>query len=485
MNVSKKILALLLAMLMAFSCLAVSASATDATDPEGSTGEEAVEVIDLSTDLTRPTLALNVSLKTITVKNYTKNPAITVNEGTFDLDVKISPADGVLTTYDDDDCFVFSNLAYGKTYTVTVTVIDPDATDKTEYKGSISNSVTLKNQATTPAAVVPSEITSTSIKITAVKDYKYMIVEDGADNGVWQAAKASGALVFSDLKPGTKYAISVKSPETSTYYESAAATITVTTKLTGKTGTPDYRLVDKTDSSITVTKYDDNSVEYSLNKTTWQKSNVFTGLTKDTQYTIYARYTFDAAKEDPSAISEALIVKTNTKANYEAKKKSIAFTADEGQYANGNITFTIAGDGPANMSEAIYGDTRIIPVAYTVVFGDTTIKESTPWTETKLSQSGSFTAPDYAEKVVAVKVTFQLQEKKGDTTWVDVEESFTESYDMTLGRAGDTGTKILEFFEMIFNYLFNTIPAFFAEALKSDVWGKLFSALGEIGKVMG
>jgi hypothetical protein len=38
---------------------------------------------------------------------------------------------------------------------------------------------------------------------------------------------------------------------------------------------------------------------------------------------------------------------------------------------------------------------------------------------------------------------------------------------------------------MIFNYLFNTIPAFFAEALKSDVWGKLFSALGEIGKVMG
>ncbi len=479
MNVSKKILALLLAMLMAFSALAVSASADGepATPPEGTEGE-ATTVLDLTNKLPALQLKLDAENKVITT-NYQADSTVE-NEGeTYELEVAINPDADVFVSFDKDGNYLFSQLEYGKTYTVTVSVVDPDTEDKTEIKGSVSASVTLKNKQSAPTAVVPFEITSKSIKITVVKDYLYMLA-DAEGNVIydWEAAKASGAFEYDKLEENTTYVISVKIPENATHYESDAVSISAMTKLSGKTGTPEFGLADKTENSITLTKLD--GVEYSLDKSKWQKSNVFTGLTKDTQYTIYARFAFDAAKEDPSAISEALVVKTNAKANYEANKKKIAFSAENGQYANGNITFSVTGDGPANMSEAIYGDTRIVPVAYTVVFGSETIKETTAMSGSKLSESGSFTAPDYAEKVVTVKVTFINEEYKGNS-WVAVSE-FTESYEITIGRPGDTGTKILEFFEGILNFLLNTVPAFFTEALKSDVWGRLFEVIGNIGK---
>lgn len=484
MNVSKKILALLMAMLMAFSCMAISASATGTEGAEGgSESTDPVTVVDLTEKLTKPELKLDSDLKTITVTNYTKKPVIEVEGTTYELEVAISPADGVMTSYDENDCFFFSQLSYGKDYTVTVSVVDPDAEDNIEVKGSVANVAKLLYKQNAPAAVVPFEITSKSIKITVVKDYLYTITTaDGADIGYgWVKAEKAGAMEFENLTADTKYVVSVKVPATETHYESDATSITVTTKLAAKAGTPVVALEDKTDSSITVTKLE--GVEYSLDGKAWQASNVFSGLKSNTQYSIVARYTFDAAKQDPSAVSEALVVKTNAKANYEAKEKNIVFTAEDGQYANSEIKFTVKGDGPANMSEATYGDTRIIPVSYTVVFGSETIKESTVWDTAKVSQNGSFTAPGYEEKVVTVKVVFSVEEYKG-AEWV-AGNPIEKKFDITIGRTGDSGTKILEFFEGILNFLLNTIPAFFAEAMKSDVWARLFEAIGNIGKVMG
>ena len=135
------------------------------------------------------------------------------------------------------------------------------------------------------------------------------------------------------------------------------------------------------------------------------------------------------------------------------------------------------------MNEAIYGDTRIIPVAYSVTFGDTPLKEATTWDTIKLTQNGSFTAPGYEEKVVTVRVKFAIEEYKG-SEWVKAKE-FVETEDVKIGRTGDTGTKVLEFFEGILNFLLNTVPAFFAQALQSDVWGKLLGAIGNIGSILG
>ena len=46
-------------------------------------------------------------------------------------------------------------------------------------------------------------------------------------------------------------------------------------------------------------------------------------------------------------------------------------------------------------------------------------------------------------------------------------------------------TKITEFFEMIANFLFNTVPAFLAEAMKSDIWGRMLKLLGSLGGALG
>ena len=483
MNVSKKILALLMAMLMAFSCMAVSASA----DGEGeSTGTETREPIDvlISDTMEDLVLTLDKENKTITT-NVKKDATYTLDynnvNSEHNLEVTIEPSEGVFKSYTEDDYCVFSQLTYGTEYTVTVSVVD-DIDDGFNVIGIKTAKVKLLKGQDAPAAPVPFEITSKSIKITAVKGYLYSVTAaDGTVVYDWDAAKENGAIEYGKLDAETAYQISVKIPENDTYYESKATTITVSTKKAAKEGTPAIALEDKTDSSITVTKLE--GVEYSLDGKVWQKSNVFAGLKSDTQYSFVARYVFDAAKQDPSAVSEALVIKTNAKANYEAKEKNIVFTAEDGQYANSEIKFTVKGDGPANMSEAIYGDTRIVPDTYTVVFGDTTIKEATVWDSVKLSQNGSFTAPGYEEKVVTVKVKFVTEEFKG-SEWVYVSET-VKSYDIKIGRTGDTGTKVLEFFEGILNFLLNTVPAFFAEALKSDVWGKLFEVIGNIGKSVG
>ncbi len=468
MNVSKKIIALLMAMLMAFSCMAVSVSAND-TEGEGTGTTETTtpEIV-----VAKPECEFDEVNRTVTVKPIED---IEANGTTYAVNIQVEPNVPYITQEDGSN--VYYNLEFGTKYVFKAFVATSTSEEDTYYSEGVE--VSVKKEMTAPAAPVPYDITSKSIKITAVKGYLYSVAKADDSSVVydWTASKAD-AIEYDGLDEKTSYVISVKVPENDSYYESKATSITVKTKLAAKEGTPSITLVDKTDSSITVTKLED--IEYSLDGKVWQKSNIFSGLKSNTQYSIVARYTFDASKQDPSAVSEALVVKTNAKANYEAKEKNIKFTAAEGQYANGNITFTVAGDGPANMSEAIYGDTRIVPVSYTVVFGDTTIKEATPWTNAKLSQSGSFTAPDYAEKVVTVKVTFDIEEYKG-AEWVNA-GSVTKSYDITIGRTGDTGTKVLEFFEGILNFLLNTVPAFFTEALKSDVWGRLLEVIGNIGK---
>ena len=95
----------------------------------------------------------------------------------------------------------------------------------------------------------------------------------------------------------------------------------------------------------------------------------------------------------------------------------------------------------------------------------------------------------YAEKNVTVKVVFELQEYKGtnadgSANWVSV-KPIEGSYTVKVGRVDNAMTKVTEFFEGILNFLLNTVPAFLAEALKSDVWGRMFELLGSIGGKLG
>ena len=502
MNVSKKFIAVVMAMLMAFSCLVVSVSANDGTDnTTPSTGESStvsdggegegigedttfaegpVLKVDLSKELDELKLELDKEGKTITT-NFKKGTTVEYEGVEYALEVSIAPSKDVFKSYTEDDFCVFSQLVPGTEYTVTVSVVD-ETEDNKDVTGSTSAKVKLLLPQAKPSAPVPVTITSNSIKIEAAVGLVYTItdLEGNAVGYDWVSVPKAGALEFKNLDSNTKYVVSSKKAATTTHYESDEASITVTTKKPAPTGEFELKLADKTNTSITVVAYE--GVEYSLDGKTWQKSNEFKGLTADKQYTIYARLIANA-DQDPSADVKTLVIKTNAKANFEASKKNIKIEAADGQYANSEIKFTATGHAPANMNEAIYGDTRIVPVAYSVTFGDTPLKEATTWETVKLTQNGSFTAPGYEEKTVTIRVKFAVEEYKG-SEWVKANE-FVETKNVKIGRTGDTGTKVLEFFEGILNFLLNTVPAFFTEALKSDVWGKLLGAIGNIGKVLG
>lgn len=378
-----------------------------------------------------------------------------------------------------DGSTLFLNLDYATKYTVKA-YVTPSADSETYYSED-NFEVEVKGQQEAPKSPVPTAITSTSITIDASAGCEYTI-----DTTPAQTKKSEGnaAVVFEDLEPETKYTIVAQKPAVEGYYASEKVTISVTTKASGITEIPAIALEDKSNTSITVTAVE--GAEYKLNDGAWQNSNVFTGLKAGTQYNIYTRFKFDAAKQDPSAISDALIVKTNADVNYEADADKITFSANDGAYANTEISFTVSGDGPADMNKAVYGDTRIVPVSYKVVYGEETLKDVTAFANaSKVSNSGSFTpAEEYAEKSVKVIVTFAVEECKG-SEWVTAGDAIEKEFTVQVGRVDGPMTKVTEFFETIANFLFNTLPAFLTQAMQSDVWDALFDALGKLGGAIG
>lgn len=560
---SKKMLALIMSMLMVFSCMAVSASATTGTEttqtvqipapvvtfeqetmsffvekPENiayGEGEEKVyypvaitvepeaeliknedgsyiiENIELGKEYTITAAIVDETNTVAGSSSVTVAPVINV-PGTADIctfnevdrTITVEKIDNIViggteyavvvviepatsNMYLEDGSKMFYNLEYGTTYTVKA-MVQPGA-DAEKYYSKDNFTATIKNKQNAPSTPVPAAITSSSITIVAAAGCQYAL-KDVEGNIIydWSDSTGKDAITYKNLNAETKYTVVAKKKATDTHYESAEASITVTTKKAGKTEVPVLELADKTNTSITVKAEGD--VEYKINDGAWQASGEFKGLKADTQYNIYGRYAYDAAKEDPSAVSEAIIVKTNAVANFEADEKKLSFTCADGAYANSEISFTVTGDGPADMNKVVYGDTRIVPVSYKVVFGSDEIKGVTPFTNSnKITNSGSFTAEAYAEKVVTVKVTFLAQEYKGKNAdgtanWVAL-KVIEKSYDVSLGRVNSTETKLLEFFEGIANFLFNTVPAFIAEAMQSDVWARMFKLLGSLGGALG
>jgi len=376
-----------------------------------------------------------------------------------------------------DGSTMFFNLDYGTKYTVKAYVA-PSADSKTYYSED-NFEVTVDQQQSNPVTPVPTAITSKSITITAEKGVEYTI-----NNGTPESLKdGKTTIVFDGLEANTSYTISAQKPASEGFYASEKVSITVTTKKAATKVVPILTLEDKSNTSITV-KANVENVEYRLNNGAWQNSGEFKNLKADTQYNIYARVKA-AADQEESPVSEALIVKTNAAANYEASEKKISFSCTDGQYANTKISFTVTGDGPADINKAVFGDTKIVPVSYKVVYGEDTIKEGT-FADGKVSVSGDFTpAEAYAEKSVTVTVIFETQKFKG-IKWETVEgKNVEKDFTVKIGRIDNAMTKITEFFEMIANFLFNTVPAFLADAMKSDVWGRIFKLLGSLGGVLG
>lgn len=461
-NVSKKMLALLMAMLMMFSCMAVVANAA------------------ATITITEADYELNADKDAITVNKIEYNGKV--------AKITISPSDSIEVLPLADGRTRFDGIKTGKTYVITATVSEGDAIIAL---GNIP--VVIKNAQKAPANPVPTQITSTSIAVSAISGCQYQLSvynEDGTTTVEypWSDSKGNAVIKYTGLTPNAKYLVEAKKAETDTYYASPIASIVVITKEAGNLNVPNLYLEDKTNKTVTLGSTDKN-VEYSRDGKTWQDSPEFKGLTANTQYSFFARFKYNESNEDPSIVSNAIVVKTNAKENVLAQRKNITFVGKEGQFVNEGVEFTVKGDGPASMSNVIYGDTRIIPKSYSVTYGTTPVATG-GWETAKLSQKGTFTAADdFAGKKVKVSVMFATQEYKGKfengtPNWVNT-EYFVQDFEMELGKVNNLSTQIGSFFEAIGNFFLNTLPGFLAEAMQSDIWGRLLKVFGNLGKALG
>lgn len=454
----------------------ITASIVDENEEDGEilSGEASTKVTPVITiPGTKDICTFDKENKKITVK---KIDGIVIGGTSYFVGVELQPSASSETL--GDGSTMFYNLEYGKKYTVKAYLVLAAGSDKIYSTENFE--VTVDKLQTKPVTPVPTAITSKSITISAEKGVEYTI---SGDEKVYTVADKQTTIKFDGLTKDTSYTITAQKPASEGYYASEKVSITVKTKKAATDVVPKLTLDDKSNTYIKVTA-DVKNVEFKLDNGAWQSSGEFKNLKANTQYNIYARVKA-AADQEESPVSEALIVKTNAVANYEASDKKIAFKCEDGQYANTKISFTVSGDGPANINNAVFGDTRIVPVLYIVTYGEETLASGT-FKAGKVSETGSFTpAEAYAEKSVTVTIMFETQKFKG-TDWVTLEgKNIDKEYTVKIGKVDGAMTKITEFFEMIANFLFNTVPAFLAEAMKSDIWGRMLKILGQLGGALG
>ena len=155
------------------------------------------------------------------------------------------------------------------------------AETSTAYASDKSSALTVrtpKQSVSTPSAPTLSTKTATSVTLVKTSGYEY-----SKDGNIWQSSN-----VFDGLKPNTQYSFYRRKAETDTAYASGtSAALTVTTPKNTAGSANAVVTIRVTATSVTLLSY--TGYEYSKDGITWQKSNVFTGLSANTSYRFYQR----------------------------------------------------------------------------------------------------------------------------------------------------------------------------------------------------
>ncbi len=440
-SATKRMLALLLATLMMLSGVAVSASATNETDP--STPPAVVP-----TTVPAPTLTKSDADRTITVK-------LPVVDG-YNVNILIEPSASYVDLNNGSWCYV--NLTPGQKYTFKAYIVIGSTP---LYSDAVSE--TIKDKYPTPDAPVATEITSTSITALKVTGCEYKLVKSDDQSIVkdW-----SDNVLFDNLTAETKYVLSIRKKGDTNKYASDPASITVKTIKSGDSkavGKP--VLVDKTDKTITVAcaEGDDKlSIEFSIDKgKTWQHSGEFKNLTPDTIYGIIARKTYDPAVQDANPSSEILELKTNTKPRFEASLSKCTFKLAEGKiYADQLIAVTVTGDGPADLYLAEYGDTKLVPDKILVGGREFTLENG---------KGEIVPGASNANGTAQATVVYGKYKYIGGGEWELVGE-VSSKQEFEVGPKKTIFVIIGEFFVSIANFFLDTVPSFILGT--GDYWEK-------------
>lgn len=436
-SVAKKALSFFLAALMLFSCMA-TANAADET-PEWV--KEAVEAAVVLKDADKAIVcAPTVSYLPEGVETATDCP----------VEYAIAPEEGVSQNTLQDGSTNFYNLTPGTEYTITGKVT---VSETKSYTAEVIR--TLKNGQAAPKTPVPSKVTSATIVVTGSTGAKYICTEKKTGKVITETTTTS----FASLTPATTYVITAYFPETDDYYASEKVSVEVTTLKAAAAAPAVPVLKDKTNDSIVIAVR--SGEEYSIDGgKTWKANGVFTGLKANTMYSVVARMTYDATKQDPSLVSAAFETFTNKTANYNAKLDNCAIEIDyeDKIYAAQSYTFAAIGDKPS-AADAQYGDTRYVPVSFT--YGGTA-GEFAPEAATDknpASKLGTFTATAENDNYKIV-VTFELQEYNGED-WITVMNEDgtekTENKEFTVDVSAEYNA-IRAFFEFFINIFTHYLP---------------------------
>lgn len=149
-----------------------------------------------------------------------------------------------------------------------------------DFIGTLTSASVTATKATVqlPNAPTIEETTNTTVKLIEKVNYEYS--KDGA---IWQDSP-----LFEGLSAATEYTFYQRVKETETTFASKSSSGTKVTTLKNNVAAPEKPVVEKV-TNTTVTLKLLTGYEYSLDGLTWQKSNVFTGLSPNTEYSFCQR----------------------------------------------------------------------------------------------------------------------------------------------------------------------------------------------------
>lgn len=375
----------------------------------------------------------------------------------------------------DHNEIIFKNLTPGTLYKITR--CKKATAEYSVSPASDSIDIRTKRVPAAPAAPTIKSVDDKAIIMNYSAGVEYSYTPEIADSWIRATVNLDGTTtnaIFRDLTPGNAYTIYARFYATNDNIVGPNSTpITVTTKRNGAAAPEKPVLVDKTTTTIQVQTVD--GVEFCIGRVSsgtiaysaWQNSGTFSGLAVNTNYSIKARYRFNPSEQIAGAES-SVTIKTTERAGYAASIGKCSVKTDA-EYIRLTDTFkiTATGDTYSTKKNAIfvYGDTRLIPVAF-YTSQDSTRRSINPSHEL----SFTFDVTPSAEGKLVVTVIYVLQKYNG-SSWDNVKMTVVEDGiekivdkeveafgNFTVKARRSVWTNIADAFIKVLNVFTNTIP---------------------------